>query len=293
MRRNGFQAPHDPRQILCTCIFLLDGLLFPILIRPFRDGLSTIVTTVFYISWIGAATTAMIITRSDPGKLRETDSLAASDYCVHCSTHVQPRSKHCWCCQKCVVGFDHHCPWLNNCIGEANYRFFVILVWLMIAMLGMLCSSMVRSLSEEYSVALVSLLVVNFPFFCLLIVLAVFHIFLYFKGITTYEYLKSKPVDLAPAAELELQESATSAPTVSPWDAFYKAAQAPTLDVQPSTSHVSTRSRRSSLPEDIKVAVLGDVDATSPTRRPSGTGVLFGDAVQDTPGFGVDCNAAA
>ncbi|EMP27639.1 Putative palmitoyltransferase ZDHHC1 [Chelonia mydas] len=46
-------------------------------------------------------------------------------HCHVCDVDVSSRSKHCGTCNKCVCGFDHHCKWLNNCVGERNYWLFL------------------------------------------------------------------------------------------------------------------------------------------------------------------------
>ena len=44
--------------------------------------------------------------------------------CQFCSKTQSKSSKHCRRCDKCVPGFDHHCLWLNTCIGTRNYFSF-------------------------------------------------------------------------------------------------------------------------------------------------------------------------
>ncbi|XP_048415059.2 palmitoyltransferase ZDHHC12-A isoform X1 [Stegostoma tigrinum] len=56
--------------------------------------------------------------------------------CGFCMVQQQPmRSKHCQSCQHCVRRYDHHCPWIENCVGERNHRFFVLYLMLQLAVL--------------------------------------------------------------------------------------------------------------------------------------------------------------
>ncbi|EGR28545.1 hypothetical protein IMG5_173100 [Ichthyophthirius multifiliis] len=48
--------------------------------------------------------------------------------CYDCIIIKPLRSKHCDFCQKCVIVYDHHCPWVNNCIGAKNYFIFFIFI---------------------------------------------------------------------------------------------------------------------------------------------------------------------
>merc|ERR1712166_650775 len=46
--------------------------------------------------------------------------------CKTCLFIKPPRSKHCSICDHCVEKFDHHCVWVNQCIGINNYKWFMI-----------------------------------------------------------------------------------------------------------------------------------------------------------------------
>lgn len=75
----------------------------------------------------------MILVMADPGYIINTDIdflkllelFDSSSLCPECHTIRTPRSRHCIICHRCVDRYDHHCPWVNNCVGLRNHNLFL------------------------------------------------------------------------------------------------------------------------------------------------------------------------
>eukprot|EP00041_Stephanoeca_diplocostata_P007778 m.112215 g.112215 ORF g.112215 m.112215 type:complete len:412 (+) comp17031_c1_seq13:256-1491(+) len=49
-------------------------------------------------------------------------------YCQACDGFKGPRAHHCHTCGQCSLKMDHHCPWINSCVGYQNQGSFLLFV---------------------------------------------------------------------------------------------------------------------------------------------------------------------
>ncbi|XP_060695559.1 palmitoyltransferase ZDHHC17 isoform X2 [Hemiscyllium ocellatum] len=87
--------------------------------------------------------------KSDPGVIKATEEqkkktivelaesghLDLSIFCSTCLIQKPVRSKHCAVCNRCIAKFDHHCPWVGNCVGAGNHRYFIGYLFFLLGMI--------------------------------------------------------------------------------------------------------------------------------------------------------------
>ncbi|XP_035466223.2 palmitoyltransferase ZDHHC11 [Scophthalmus maximus] len=193
-------------------------------------------------------------------------------HCYLCDVNVGPKVKHCGVCNKCVEGFDHHCKWLNTCVGGRNYwcffvalssatmgMFLLVVVILFIFIQHYLDPASLRTAPQfrgmlgngtwlafiplaPIKTSSAGLLILAFitamlSIVCLLLFchLLGFHFYLFYKGISTYDYVKMQRQKEARSRDAEADEPNDA-------KAHNKAPQNPkhSIDCEPALSQSSS-----------------------------------------------------
>ncbi|KAL3232345.1 Palmitoyltransferase ERF2 [Nakaseomyces bracarensis] len=130
---------------------------------------------------------------------KDENCSVAVKYCRTCKIWRPPRASHCSICECCVMTHDHHCMWVNNCIGQRNYRYFVeFLVSTSLACIFLITNCAIhlaRRDGEHVSKRPipVTILLIAYGAFCIVypMILLGYHIAMTGTQQTTREYLRS------------------------------------------------------------------------------------------------------
>ena len=217
-KQNGFFPPFPFQQIITWIFFLFNTIFFSYFLLILEIEIKSLTIIIFTFLTIFVIFFAIITTMIDPAddllkkeikkkKFHEINNLhyqleisRLEPFCIICCSNIANNSKHCKKCNKCVNSFDHHCNWLNNCIGKTNYPFFYALLIVLIFDLFFIGGVgfyiyICATLEEKKKLIYIFNLIFNFIDLIIgfnLSYLFVIHSYFIYKGISTYEYILSK-----------------------------------------------------------------------------------------------------
>lgn len=115
--------------VLLTIIALLNIIVILPVINSYYH------TFMFYCLLLSLVIMFSFISMSDCGYLIDNRYMSWLDLveldvnvntmCPYCKVKKELTSKHCHTCNHCIQNYDHHCKWINNCIGEKNSNHFI------------------------------------------------------------------------------------------------------------------------------------------------------------------------
>jgi hypothetical protein len=214
LTRSGFNTKFHPHQIGSWVIYSIQFILFITILFPTFTATERVAITVPYLIIFVMFNFFFILAELEthPSPFVEGGDPTPSEFCSWCHYTVRNDCKHCRCCDVCRHGFDHHCFFLNNCVAEANYKWFALgITFLTISALftTLLCIFVIMSNEYESGLPMVRagefygrevpkgvvyafaswLLFQELGIEVFMIYLGALHLLLWKRGITTFELI--------------------------------------------------------------------------------------------------------
>lgn len=131
LRRTGTCCMHG--FVISLCIFFTFGSMIPavvgVLYRIPSVWAQVLISLVLWYCAINYGVSYVLAIVSDPGRPPTPQESARLGYdfeiCTKCGLSRPPRTHHCSVCGKCCMNYDHHCPWVANCVGLRNHGYFM------------------------------------------------------------------------------------------------------------------------------------------------------------------------
>ncbi|CAD5216096.1 unnamed protein product [Bursaphelenchus okinawaensis] len=93
-----YESLHKPKWFICILCFVAAYFIFSILYYYYKAS------------------------KTPPGSPKKK---TGTPFCYRCQNFKPFNAHHCHICDICVLNMDHHCVWINQCVGAQNHRFFL------------------------------------------------------------------------------------------------------------------------------------------------------------------------